>query len=122
MEEFMTILSIILAVFGILQIILFFKLWGMTNNIKRLTDKFCNKNCDNNNIERFIESPSFSIADNTPDENIEIFIGDTVIRREDSREMVVDRIVCGKYGCVDPQTHIFIAGYARNEIRKRKKD
>lgn len=29
-------LSIILLIFGILQIILFFKIWGMTNNIKEL--------------------------------------------------------------------------------------
>ena len=29
-------LSIILFIFGILQIILFFKVWGMTNNMKEL--------------------------------------------------------------------------------------
>ena len=27
-------LTIILLIFGVLQIILFFKVWGMTNNIK----------------------------------------------------------------------------------------
>lgn len=30
------ILSIILLVFGVLQIILFFKLWGMTNNVRNI--------------------------------------------------------------------------------------
>lgn len=29
-------LSIVLLVFGVLQIILFFKLWGMTNNTKEI--------------------------------------------------------------------------------------
>lgn len=33
-----TLLTNILIVFGILQIILFFKLWGMTNNMKQVRD------------------------------------------------------------------------------------
>lgn len=33
------ILSIILLVFGVLQIILFFKLWGMTNNVRNIWQK-----------------------------------------------------------------------------------
>ena len=33
------ILSIVLLVFGVLQIILFFKLWGMTNSVKKIYDK-----------------------------------------------------------------------------------
>lgn len=32
----MEILSIVMIVFGILQIILFFKIWGMTNDISRI--------------------------------------------------------------------------------------
>lgn len=32
-------LSVILIIFGILQIILFFKLWGMTNNIRDIREK-----------------------------------------------------------------------------------
>lgn len=39
MEEFMTLFSVILIVFGILQIILFFKLWGMTNNVSKIKGK-----------------------------------------------------------------------------------
>ena len=30
------VLSVIIAVFGVLQIILFFKLWGMTNDVKTI--------------------------------------------------------------------------------------
>lgn len=40
------ILSIILLVFGVLQIILFFKLWGMTNDVRSIKDQFA----ANNNI------------------------------------------------------------------------
>ena len=34
-----TVLAIIMIVFAILQIILFFKVWGMTNNVKEITKK-----------------------------------------------------------------------------------
>lgn len=37
MYEFLTI---VLIVFGVLQIILFFKMWGMTNNVKEIKRKY----------------------------------------------------------------------------------
>ena len=33
-------LTIILLIFGLLQIILFFKVWGMTNDIRGIRDKY----------------------------------------------------------------------------------
>ncbi|WP_294590720.1 hypothetical protein [uncultured Bacteroides sp.] len=37
-------LTIILLVFGVLQIILFFKMWGMTNDVNKITKKLqCEK-------------------------------------------------------------------------------
>jgi len=36
MEDLVGFVSIIIIVFGILQIILFFKLWGMTNDVRKL--------------------------------------------------------------------------------------
>ncbi|MFR2069325.1 MAG: hypothetical protein ACLS4S_03680 [Bacteroides nordii] len=36
------ILSIILLIFGVLQIILFFKIWGMTDDIKDIRNKYIN--------------------------------------------------------------------------------
>lgn len=36
METTLNIVSIIIIVFGILQIILFFKVWGMTNNVSEM--------------------------------------------------------------------------------------
>lgn len=35
MEGMTLFVSIVIIVFGILQIILFFKLWGMTNDVKK---------------------------------------------------------------------------------------
>ena len=40
METFM---AIVFLVFGILQIILFFKIWGMTNNVKKIKEAFLEK-------------------------------------------------------------------------------
>lgn len=36
MEGITLLVSIILIVFGVLQIILFFKLWGMTNDVRKI--------------------------------------------------------------------------------------
>ena len=36
MEGIALFVSIVIIVFGILQIILFFKLWGMTNDVKKI--------------------------------------------------------------------------------------
>ena len=36
MESITLFVSIVIAVFGILQIILFFKIWGMTNDVAEL--------------------------------------------------------------------------------------
>lgn len=42
METTLNIVSIIIIVFGILQIILFFKIWGMTNDIREIKNKYIN--------------------------------------------------------------------------------
>lgn len=115
----LNVASIILIIFGVLQIILFFKIWGMTNDVKRLANKFCFNDNNLSNTNELVEAPCDGIPDNTPDGDAEISVGDKVIRRKDGKEMMVDRIVCGKYGCTDPVTHTFIAGYDRNEIRKK---
>lgn len=39
MEEFMMFFSVILIIFGVLQIILFFKIWVMTNDVKELKNE-----------------------------------------------------------------------------------
>lgn len=43
------IIGIVMLIFGILQIVLFFKLWGMSNDVRRLTDHFL-KSDENENI------------------------------------------------------------------------
>lgn len=40
MSNFYMIVLIIAIIFGFLQIILFFKIWGMTNDIRKIKDKY----------------------------------------------------------------------------------
>lgn len=41
--ESLNFVSVLLIIFGVLQIILFFKLWIMTNDVRKLTEHFCDK-------------------------------------------------------------------------------
>ena len=46
MEGITLFVSIVVIVFGILQIILFFKLWGMTNDVKKIRKSLPNVSSD----------------------------------------------------------------------------
>ena len=45
------LLTIILLVFGVLQIILFFKVWGMTNDIKEIRNKYLKDEDEKRRVE-----------------------------------------------------------------------
>lgn len=48
--------AIVLMVAGVLQIVLFFKIWGMTNDVEKLTERFCTQESSK------LLSPFFFIA------------------------------------------------------------
>jgi len=56
------ILSLVIIVFGILQIILFFKIWGMTNNIAEITDIIKRYQYDHNKPN--VEATNQSVLEN----------------------------------------------------------
>nr|DAS63652.1 MAG TPA: hypothetical protein [Caudoviricetes sp.] len=66
MEGITLFVSIVIIVFGILQIILFFKLWGMTNDVKKIRKTISpNKSEDSININETSVTPSdIEIIDN----------------------------------------------------------
>ena len=43
METMLNFVGIIIIVFGVLEIILFFKMWGMTNNVKELKNLYADR-------------------------------------------------------------------------------
>lgn len=55
-----TLLAIILIVFGILQIILFFKIWVMTDNVKDIRNKLVGTMITKSNFEDNSDSTEFS--------------------------------------------------------------
>lgn len=61
METTSIILAIVFFVFGILQIILFFKLWGMTNDIRKFRNRLMPS--DNQDIMREILKGNPNISD-----------------------------------------------------------
>lgn len=66
MEGFTLFVSIVIIVFGILQIVLFFKLWGMANDVKKIRKAISpNKSEDSININETSVTPSdIEIIDN----------------------------------------------------------
>jgi hypothetical protein len=44
MENTMTLISVVLVIWGILEIILFFKVWGMTNDVENIKKNISNEN------------------------------------------------------------------------------
>lgn len=38
MEDFNMFVAFVVIVFGLLQLILFFKIWGMTNNVREIKE------------------------------------------------------------------------------------
>lgn len=115
----MVLLEIIVIVFGILQIILFFKIWGMTNNVKCLKEKFCD---EPKRVETFSThktstntSTSFKAA---TDADIQLF--DYVKRASDGVGMQVIEINNGKYKCMDGNTHRVMGEYTIDELLVKK--
>lgn len=64
-----TFLSVILIIFGILQIILFFKLWGMTNDVRHISEKIGGRS--NNNYSQLEKSIWQFLLENKKDKAIE---------------------------------------------------
>lgn len=111
MESILTFISIIFIVFGILQIILFFKMWGMTNNVSRITRLLESKELPNNTLNNAENKTDDILSDTYSD----IAVGSVVIRQSDGRKMVVDSIENGKYFCKDSTMEGY-KYYSRNEI------
>lgn len=85
MEETITfILAAVVLVFGILQIILFFKLWGMTNDVKRLTNFFINTRKGNTNS--IYQEDIFK-------ENHDQDISDVLVEEQSSRGNIIIAVI-----------------------------
>lgn len=101
-----TLLAIILIVFGILQIILFFKIWGMTNDIREMKNKYIN-------------SPvSISTSDKEYHNTDKFKIGDLVVSLKTGKQMRIKGITpSGKYSCYSGGGVHYDGDFDENEIK-----
>lgn len=107
METTLNIVSIIIIVFGILQIILFFKIWGMTNNISEIKIM----------VKDYIKkSNSKPICDKNKSRS-DIKIDDLVVELKNERQLKVANITDdGKFECIIPGGISPIGIFNRDEI------
>ena len=91
METTLNIVSIIIIVFGILQIILFFKVWGMTNNVNEI------KTMVKDYMKKYNNRPVCNKSES------DIKVEDLVVELKKERQLKVVNITDdGKFECIIP--------------------
>lgn len=102
-----TLLTIAIIVFGILQIILFFKIWGMTDDIREIKNKYVNSR------PILFESEPASVNQLFKD-------GDPVIEIKNNKELIVKKYDASinKYICYSSKG-TFEGSYYDIELRRR---
>lgn len=98
------LISIILAAFGILQIILFFKLWGMTNDVKEMK-----------NMMRSYSNKMKTPIENTERKNGILEKDALVVDLKTEKQMKISELLAnGKYKCYSNSMHV--GDFAPSEI------
>lgn len=106
MEAFSVIFSIILLVFGILQIILFFKMWGMCNDVAEMKERFkaiCPTEYEKKSVELYEKQQKVFQHKTNPvvNNNSDFQVGDNVIYEPMNRKMIIKEITNdGKFVCI----------------------
>lgn len=107
METALNFVSIIIIVFGILQIILFFKLWGMTNNISEIKEL----------IKKYSIEEKVGQKKQKSTTEMDIQIEDLVMELKSKQRLkVVDITEDGRFQCKTPGGIAPIGFFERNEI------
>lgn len=96
------ITSIILLVFAVLQIILFFKIWGMTNDVRTIKDSLLTR--------------EISTHQTTPKNSSLLNVGDLVVNKE-GKQMRIKEIQDGKYACYTNGGTHFEGLYEESDIK-----
>ncbi len=99
--------SIVLIIFGILCIILFFKIWGMTNNVK--------------DIKRLLGLLENSEETKRNKSRSKFSIGDMVTAESYNGIMeIIDIYNDGSYNCIDVKSNEIVGVFKENELTKKK--
>lgn len=97
-------LSFIAALFGLLQLILFFKIWGMTNDIREIKEKYLSSS-----------NPQKDVSSTQP---TEFKIGELVVNIKTNKQMRIKEITeSGKYSCYTGGGASHEGDFAASEIK-----
>ena len=106
------LINLIIIIFGVLNLILFFKIWGMTNDISDIKKHLLNRQYSTLTQEEIFSTGQQNISDNDDCDQSR-----KVTRISDGKKMYVQYIIGDKYDCLDPQTKEPLGRYNISEIR-----
>ncbi len=98
---------LLIITIAILNIILFFKIWRMTNDVNILKDFL---------LQRFQKSTQSSVSQSIDDDGISTSRKYT--RKSDGKKMLLKYIIGDKYDFIDPITHEPLGQFHEHEIQK----
>ena len=113
LQTFINIYIFISVVWGVLCLILFFKIWGMTNDVREIKSHLLHSQV----LEQKIASPKPQEIILSRDRNIKK--GDVVINLRNGKEIIVDEIMeDGSFICYIDQT--YTGEFQPNEIATKE--
>ena len=104
------ILSIVIIVFGVLQIILFFKVWGMTNNVNELIKMYDNR----------VVGEMQKLNSNKVDSRLETKISSQEGKKEERTEKVHKEEIKKELPVIDENSNDFKLHLHKWEVLKKK--
>jgi hypothetical protein len=121
MEGLISFAGIIMIVFGILQIVLFFKLWGMTDDIKAIKNKYLEFSSNSSDLEPSSNKSSIPGTTNKNSENTEskLEVGALVMNIKSGKQMRIKEInpITGKYNCFSSGGMFSEGNFDESEIK-----
>jgi len=97
--------AVVILFSGILQIILLFKIWGMTNDVREIRDKYLNSN-----IQQNVEPQN--------NFNLKFELNELVVDLKTGRQMRIKEFKDNKYSCYINSGATFVGDFDESEIRK----
>ena len=98
------VLMVILCISGVLNVLLFFKIWGMTDNVR--------------DIKIILENSRDSKKNKS---KTKFVVGDHVIAKSYNGVMeIIDIYEDGTYNCINVDTNEIVGDFKENELTKKK--
>jgi hypothetical protein len=114
------ILSIVIIVFGVLQIILFFKVWGMTNNVNELRKMYDDRSEKLISAINRVVGEMQKLNSNKVDSRLETKISSQEGKKEERTEKVHKEEIKKELPVIDENSNDFKLHLHKWEVLKKK--